>query len=72
MIPIQKGSRVRISGDAANFWIADYNVRVDTLATAEVTPGRGAKKRLVTLDNIDGDQKVLTFVRRSRAIPVEE
>lgn len=72
MIPIQKGPRVRISGDAANLWIADYNVRVNTLATVEVTPGRDAKKRLVTLDNIDGDQRVLTFVRRSRAIPVEE
>lgn len=72
MAIIQKGSRVRISGDSADLWIADYNVRVDSLATVEENPKKGAKKLLVTINSIDGDLNVLAYVRRSRAIPVEE
>ena len=33
---------------------------------------KGAKKLRVTIDSIDGDQNVLAYVRRSRAIPAEE
>ena len=72
MAIIQKGSKVRLSGDSADLWIADYNVRVDSLATVEEDPKKGAKKLLVTIDSIDGDQNVLAYVRRSRAIPAEE
>lgn len=67
----EAGSRVRISGDSADLWIADYSVRVDSLATVIVEPSRYAKKLLVIIDSIDGDSNVETFVRRSRAIPVE-
>ena len=68
---LQKGSKVRPSGDSADLWIADYNVRVDSLATVEEEPRKYAKKVLVTIDTIDGEGNVLAFVRRSRVIPVE-
>ena len=68
---IHEGSRVRISGDSADLWIADYNVRVDSLSTVVADPSRYARKLLVIIDSIDGDSNVETFVRRSRAIPVE-
>ena len=68
---LQKGSKVWLSGDSANLWIKDYNVRVDSLATVEEEPRKYAKKVLVTIDTIDGDGNVLAFVRRSRVTPVE-
>ena len=68
---LQKGSKVRLSGDSADLWIADYNVRVDSLATVEEEPRKYAKKVLVTIDTIDGEGNVLAFVRRNRVIPVE-
>lgn len=71
MEKFQKGFRVRISGDSADLWISDYNVRVDSLATVVAEPGRYARKLLVVIDSIGGDSDVETFVRRSRAIPVE-
>ena len=72
MAIIQRGSKVRLSGDSADLWIADYNVRVDSLATVEEDPQKYAKKLMVTIDSIDGDHNVLAYVRRSRAIPAEE
>lgn len=71
MVKIHEGSRVRISGDSADLWISNYNVRVDSLATVVAKPGRHARKLLVIIDSIDGDSNVETFVRRSRAIPME-
>ena len=70
MLNVDKGERVRLSGDAAELWIADYNVRVDSYATVMETPAPRAKKVLVTIDSIDGDSNVTTYVRRSRVIPL--
>ena len=72
MAIIQRGSKVRLSGDSADLWIADYNVRVDSLAPDEEDPQKDAKKLMVTMGSIDGDHNVLAYVRRSRAIPAEE
>lgn len=55
-----------VSGDSADLWIQDYNVRVDTGATCEEDPPPYAKKVLVMLDSIDGDKNVLRYVRRNR------
>lgn len=63
---LRAGDIVRVCGDAAELWIAGYNVRVDTYATVDAEPSKGAKKVLVTLDRIDGDSKVCTYVRRSK------
>lgn len=63
---LRAGDIVRVCGDAAELWIAGYNVRVDTYATVDTEPSKGAKKVLVTLDSIDGDSKVCTYVRRSK------
>lgn len=63
---LKKGDRVHISGDSAELWISDYNVRVDSEGTVEEEPFPCAKKVLVTIDSIDGDNLVCTYVRRSR------
>lgn len=65
---MKQGDRVRISGDASELWIADYNVRVSTGATVEETPERYAKKVLLTLDNVDGEANVSCYVRRSKIV----
>jgi len=67
---LTKGARVRVSGDSSDLWIEDYNVRVSTEATVEEDVRGPARKVLVTLDSIDGDNNVLTRVRRSRLLPV--
>lgn len=64
------GDRVHISGDSADLWLKDYNVRVDTYATVEREPRKHDHKLLVTLDSIDGDGQVLAFVRMSRVAAV--
>lgn len=60
-----RGDRVRISGDSADLWIRQYNVRVDTEGTVWETPAPLAKKVMVAIDEIDGDRHVMRFVRRS-------
>lgn len=62
---MEYGDRVWVAGDSAELWIEDYNVRVDTGATVEEEPTPSAKKVLLTLDSIDGDQNVCCLVRKS-------
>ena len=66
---MEQGDRVYISGDSAELWIKDYNVRVSTNATVVDTPNKNAKKVLVTLDLIDGECNVCCRVRRSKIKP---
>ncbi len=63
---MKQGDRVWVSGDSAELWIDNYNVRVDTGATVESTPTSQAKKVLLTLDRIDGEPNVCCLVRKSR------
>jgi hypothetical protein len=63
---LTEGTRVWVSGDSVELWIKDYNVRVNSGATVELTPNPNAKKVLVTIDYIDNDSLVTTLVRRSR------
>jgi hypothetical protein len=69
---MKKGDRVRVSGDSAELWIEDYNVRVSTDATVEETPGLHDKKVLLTLDVIDHDSNVCCYVRKSKVKTMEE
>lgn len=62
---LKQGDRVWLSGDSAEFWIEDYNVRVTSGATVVETPKPTDKKVLVTIDTIDGDSNVTVFVRRT-------
>ena len=63
---LKTGDRVKISGDTAELWITDYNVRVDSEATIMETPRPSSKKVLVTIDAIDHDSNVTTYVRKSK------
>lgn len=63
---MKQGDRVFVSGDPAELWIEDYDVRVSTMATVEETPSERARKVLLTLDLIDGDTNVCCLVRKSR------
>lgn len=63
---MKQGDRVYLSGDSAELWIKDYNVRVSTNAIVEETPSKNAKKVLLTLDYIDGESNVCCMVRRSK------
>lgn len=67
---MKQGDRVYISGDSAELWIEDYNVRVSTNAIVVETPKKNAKKVLVTLDWIDGEPNVCCRVRRSKVQPI--
>lgn len=60
------GDRVYISGDTSELWIHDYNCRVVTEGTVEVTPKKYDKKIYVTLDSIDGEGDVGIYVRKSK------
>ena len=62
----REGDRVQISGDSAELWLADYNVRVDTEGTVLETPSPQDKKVFVCIDSIDGDRNVNAFIRKSR------
>lgn len=72
MSPLHKGDIVHVSGDSADLWIQDYNVRVNTDARVDEDPKQNSKKVLVTLFSIDGDVNVTTYVRRSRISPRDE
>ena len=61
-----KGDRFRVSGDSADLWLNDYNVRVDTEGTVLEDRLKGQKKILVTLDSIDGEGNVTATIRASR------
>lgn len=63
------GTRVFVSGDSAKLWIKGYNVRVSSLATVVHEPRPSDKKVLVTIDEIDGEEHVTIFVRRSGITP---
>ena len=63
---MKQGDRIYINGDSKELWIEDYNVRVSTNATIEEIPKKNAKKILVTLDWIDGEENVCCRVRRSK------
>jgi hypothetical protein len=69
---MKQGNRVYISGDSAELWIHDYDVRVSTEATVEETPKKNAKKVLLTLDSIDGENNVNVYVRKSKVRLVSE
>lgn len=60
------GDRVWVSGDSAELWIDDYNVRVATAATVVEEPAKNAKKILLILDSIDGDVNVCCRVRKNK------
>lgn len=62
---IKEGMTVWLSGDSADLGIADYNVRVGSAAKVVRTPNKSDKKVLVTIDTIDGDRDVTTYVKRS-------
>lgn len=61
-----KGDRFHVSGDSADLWLEDYNVRVDTEGTILEDRVKGQKKMLVTLDRIDGEGNVTAYIRASR------
>lgn len=65
------GGRIRVSGDSAELWLKDYNVRVDTEGTVMRTPKKTDKKMLVTLDYIDGEQNVCVMVRKSKVTIID-
>lgn len=54
-----------ITGDSKDMWLDDYNVRVNTIATVTQQPETRAKKVLVTLAEIDGDQNVCVLIRKN-------
>ena len=60
------GDRIFVSGDSCDLWIEDYNCRVSSYGTIEETPTSKAKKVLVTLDSIDGEENVCCRVRKSK------
>lgn len=62
----KEGDKVFVSGDSNELWIEDYNVRVSTTATVMDTPNKNAKKILLMLDEIGGDQLVCCRVRFSK------
>ncbi len=61
-----EGTRIAISGDSKDLWIENYNVRIVSEGTILSTPSSHAKKVLVCIDSIDGENNVTAFVRRSR------
>ena len=61
-----ENDRFRVSGDSADLWLNDYNVRVDTEGTILEDRIKGQKKILVTLDYIDGESNVTVCIRASR------
>ena len=63
---LTEGTRVWVSGDSADLWIKDYNVRVNSGATVVEEPTPSAKKVMVTIDSIDHDSLVTAMVRRNR------
>lgn len=63
---MKKGDRVLVSGDSCDLWIEDYNVSVSTEATVKETPSKYAKKVLLVLDSIDGEDIVCCLVRKSK------
>ena len=68
-----EGDRVKISGYADELWIEDYGtVRVVSEATVAVTPSKYAKKVLINIDSIDGENNVCAAVRRSKIIKVDD
>ena len=69
---MKKGDRVYVSGNSDELWIEDYDVNVSTDATVEETPGKYAKKVLLTLDSIDGEGNVCCYVRRSKIEPLSQ
>ena len=60
------GDRVWVSGDSAELWIDDYNVRVATAATIVEEPAPNTKKILLILDSIDGDVNAGCRVRKNK------
>lgn len=63
---MKKGDRVFVSGYSDELWIEDYHVSVSTEAIVEETPDAQAKKVLLTLDAIDGENNVCCMVRKSK------
>lgn len=60
------GARIKVSGDSAELWLKNYNVRINTEGTVEETPKKSAKKMLVTLDSIDGEGNVCVLIRKNK------
>lgn len=55
----------QISGDSAELWIQDYNTRVNTRALVLQQPLTTDKKVMVTLDDIDHDNSVCVYIRKT-------
>lgn len=66
-----KNTIIMLFGDSHELGINDYNVRVHSPATIIETPAKYAKKVLVRIDNIDGDNDVNTFVFINKCRPFE-
>lgn len=66
---LSEGDRFYVEGDSKDLWITDYNVRVSTGGTLFDTMQGRKKKVLVRLDTIDGDEKVVTYIRKDKLIP---
>jgi len=68
-LSVRAGQKYRIQGDSKDFWIEDYNCRVNTIATVEedITNNR-QKKILVTLEEIDHDKNVCVTINIDRML----
>lgn len=63
---LSEGDRFYVEGDSKDLWIEGYNVRVSTGGTLFDTMEGRKKKVLVRLDTIDGDEKVVIYIRKSK------
>jgi hypothetical protein len=59
---LKKGTRFHIEGDSCELGITGYDCRVDTDGTVAVSPYKGQKKILATLEEIDHDRNVNVLV----------
>lgn len=58
------GAEFDVSGDSAEMWIQDYNVRVCTTAEILEQPTVRARKVYVKLAEIDNDANVCVFINK--------
>lgn len=65
----KRGMQFKVCGDSKEYWIEDYNCRVNTIATVEedVTSVK-QRKILVTLDEIDHDKNVCVSINLTKLI----
>lgn len=68
-LSIKRGMKFEVTGDSKEYWIEDYNCRVNTIATLEedVTSNK-QRKILVTLEEIDNDRNVCVSINLNKLI----